>query len=347
MGVKGLADTIRKAHARHFARNFSVFLWWKVYSVFVCVCVCVCVRFLFCFCFCCCCCCCCFVFNPRLTLRSYSTAMTTVACVRPKITLLSMIFVPFLLLIVYALMEKRSHSTTPSNDTTRPDVPYTPLNQDESANSPEQATLTWREKASVLRANGTLIFSFFVGYVAEFLSLHGVATTLAFPNAPFGPRNHYVYYATAFMLGESVGRCYLLVLGSCRTKTDLAIERTWVFSLVLSCILFFLCFAAWFRFLPSVWFVLVLMLVVGFLAGALYVNTYMVAGRDQDSLRKEFSRAMLPWSPAAGMVAAGFIGLVTEPALRRHCTEIASSVEYCFTRSMHGWNASTSCLITH
>ena len=280
-----------------------------------------------------------------VSLYHTCTGMTTLACISPRTTLLAAVGMPFLLLLAYAYMDKHTHASSPGHEKSRADISYSPLNSDEATPS-DNLDLSWSEKVSLLKENAPLLLSFFIGYFAEFLSLNGVVTTLAFRNAPFDPRNHYIFYAIVFMLGECVGRSYLCVVSVCKPNANVGvIKQTWVFTVLLTVILVFLCFASWFRFVTSVWLVLFLMFLVGLLAGALYVNTYLVAGANMDSLRKEFSRSALPVSPAAGMAAAGFIGLVTEPSLRNHCVATTHLAEYCFTRSMQGWNATTSCIL--
>ena len=254
-----------------------------------------------------------------------------------------MSWVPLILFACYGVMEKRDYRPQ-QESTTHKDVAYSSLCQE---NSPEQGnSSSWSEKRALIVQNLHLALAFFVGYFSEFLTINGVVTTLAFPNSPFDPRNHFVYYACVFMIGECIGRSYVSLLTFLNAKFTLVIARTWILSAILFSLLILLTLASWYRFLHSVWIVLLLCFSVGLLAGCLYLNTFLVVtARDSDDANgKAFSRAFLSVGPSAGVLLAGIVGLVLEPALRNHCLESSQFREFCFTRSMHGWNKTTSCL---
>ena len=269
--------------------------------------------------------------------------MTTIICVTPQTTILIMSWVPLVMLACYGVMEKRDYK--PEKElTTHKNVAYTSLLQE---TVPEEGNLSsWTMKQALIVQNLHLVLAFFVGYFSEFLTLNGVVTTLAFPNSPFDPRNHFVYYACVFMIGECIGRSYITFFTFINSRYTLVITRTWILSAILLGLFIFLTLSSWYRFLHSVWVVLVLCFIVGLLAGSLYLNTYLLAGASDgdDANGKAFSRAFLSVGPSAGVLLAGVVGLVLEPALRKHCLESAQFSEFCFTRSMGGWNKSTSCL---
>ena len=269
--------------------------------------------------------------------------MTTVICVSPQTTVLLISWIPLSIFLCYALIEKRDYAPAPGHDSYQ-DIAYTSLPQ-ENAPTEENST-TWSEKQALIVQNFHLVVAFFVGYFSEFLTLNGVVTTLAFPNSPFDPRNHFVYYACVFMIGECIGRSYISFLAFINLQYALVITKTWILSVILFGLLNLLTLASWYRFLPSVWIVLLLCFVVGLLAGSLYLNTYLVVtARGQDDEKgKAFSRAFLSVGPSAGVLFAGIVGLGLEPALRTHCLESSHFREFCFTRSMYGWNKTTSCL---
>ena len=267
-------------------------------------------------------------------------AMTTIICVPPETTLLIISWVPLLIFLFYAVMEKKQF--TPAQDaTSHKDVAYTSLNQ---KSEQEEEKSTWDEKRSLIWRNLPLMLACFLGYFAEFLTLNGVVTSLAFPNSPFDPRTHFVYYACAFMIGEFIGRSYVTLLLLLNSKCTPVITRTWILSAVLLSLFIFLTFASWYRFLHSVWVVLLLIFIVGLLAGSLYLNTYLMAAGSEDVKGKAFSRAFLSVGPSIGVLVAGLVGLVLEPTLREHCLHSAEFSEYCFTRAIGGWNRTTSCL---
>lgn len=268
------------------------------------------------------------------------TAMTTIICVPPETTLLIISWVPLLIFLFYALMEKRQFQ--PAKDaTTHKEVAYTSLNQKAER---EEEKSTWGEKRALIWRNLPLMLACFSGYFAEFLTLNGVVTSLAFPNSPFDPRTHFVYYACAFMIGEFIGRSYITLVLLLNSKCTPVVTKTWILSTMLLSLFIFLTFASWYRFLHSVWVVLLLIFFVGLLAGSLYLNTYLMAAGSEDVKGKAFSRAFLSVGPSIGVLVAGLVGLILEPTLREHCLHSAEFSEFCFTRAIGGWNRTTSCL---
>lgn len=275
----------------------------------------------------------------------YYAAMTTIICVPPETTMLIISWTPLIMLAFYAVMEKRYYTSEKKAANSHQDVAYSPLFEENV--TPEKRTASsWAQKRHLIMQNAHLALSFFVGYFSEFLTLNGVVTTLAFPDSPFDPRSHFVYYACVFMIGECIGRSYITILGLVHKTMTFVITRTWILSAILFALLVFLTLCSWYRFIHTVWIALLLCFLVGLLAGSLYVNTYLVASvrETDDANGKAFSRAFLSVGPSAGVLLAGFVGLVLEPALRSHCIETTLLSEFCFTRSLHGWNRTTSCL---
>lgn len=272
--------------------------------------------------------------------------MTTVICLPPETTMLIICWTPLIMLAFYAVMEKRRYTSEKKAASSHQHVAYSPLLEENVTPEKRTTPSSWTQKRQLIVQNAHLALSFFIGYFSEFLTLNGVVTTLAFPDSPFDPRSHFVYYACVFMIGECIGRSYITILGFVHKTLTFVITRTWILSAILFALLIFLILSSWYRFIHTVWIVLLLCFLVGLLAGSLYVNTYLVASVQEtdDANSKAFSRAFLSVGPSAGVLLAGFVGLVLESALRSHCIETTQFSEFCFTRSLHGWNRTTSCL---
>lgn len=267
-------------------------------------------------------------------------AMTTLICLPPETTVLIISWMPAVIFPFYITIERRRFK--PQGDMiNHKEVSYTVLT---SENLPVKDNPSCEEKKTLIWQNSHLMLACFVGYFSEFLTLNGVVTTLAFPNSFFDPRNHFVYYACVFMIGECIGRSYLSILFILNSKCTPVIARTWILSAVLLGLFIFLTLTSWYRFLHSVWIVLLLIFNMGLLAGSLYLNTFLVVTGGDDVQGKAFSRAFLSLGPSTGVLMAGLVGLVLEPTLREHCLQSTELREFCFTRSMGGWNKSTSCL---
>ena len=248
--------------------------------------------------------------------------------------------------LMYIVMDKKGNTEIVTMEAQHSQVRYTRLSTqpDEEETRQSLPTLSLTEKLILVWKSFPLVYSLAVGHISKYLSFQSVATVLAFPDAPFGPRNLYVFYITTAFAGVFIGRSYGVIWLSIKPSISPYTKHTWIFSTLMFTILIFLIFAAWYRFVPSVWIVMSLMFLVGVLEGALMVCTFSVAGEEENFRPKtEFLRAFLTSGIAVGFLAAAFLGLSTETLLRAHCIDLLTSPEYCLTRSPAPWNATLSC----
>lgn len=269
--------------------------------------------------------------------------MTTWLCISPSTTLLLLLTILPSLLVFYCLMDKKPSTKYVSKTTTHGNIPYSALN---SAEQDHNANLRLQEKIQIVWGNATLFLSLCIGYACEYLTIQSIVTTVAFPSAPFNPRDHYQYYTVFFVTGEFVGRSYALLVSLMRCKIPAVTSHTWVFSSILAVVALFLVFVAWYHFLHNVFIVLALLFVLGLNAGALYTNSFTVASRGSSSRHVEFSRSFLNLAITIGIISAGFLGIYVEPLLKAHCQHTVLTPEFCITRLEHKWNTSISCLGT-
>ena len=242
-------------------------------------------------------------------------------------------WLPILLPIAYYLMDRRA--TSSQEAATHPDVRYTSLaHADQHIEQDKaQSELTCREKMVQMWKAMPLPLPFYAVVCCKFLSL-SVVTSLAFPSAPFTPRDHYQYYVFALLSGAFVGSSYGLVVSCFNCNLPTYTTHTWVFSLVGTACLLFLLFVSWFRFLESVWAVIIVSFGIGLCEGTVYNCTYESAARIARGTRhRKFARAFL--TGAMGLaVLSPFLGLYIEPQLVSHCIATTTGPSsYCFTRS--------------
>ena len=270
--------------------------------------------------------------------------MTTVGCKSPSATILLLACLPLLLPLSYYLLDKSwrlqvfntSHIPSPER------IPFSPLDPD--GEEEDETQLTIKDKLALVKSNFIFFLMLFIGMFCEYFILQAVITTMAFPDAPFGPRDHYVVYTLVLVIGELVGRSYGLILSCIKSDIDPYTRHTWVLTAFLASDLIFLVFASWFRFLPSVWIILVVAFFVGAVVGALYVNSVATVGKNEASrASREFARAFVLNATSTGILLAALLGLFAEPLLREHCQHVAIETEYCFTRSSSPWNANVTC----
>ena len=266
--------------------------------------------------------------------------MTTWLCISPSTVLLLLLTLPPLVLVFHCLMDKRESTRCVSKTTDRGNILYSAL---DSCEQDDHMSLTWHEILQVVWQDGPLFLSLYLGMFFEFITIQSIVTTLAFPSAPFDPRNHYQYYMLLFFAGEFVGRLYGLLVSFMNCKIPHATRNTWVFTSILIVVAMFLIFASWYRFLHNVYIVLALVFLSGLSIGSLFSSTYAMAGRASSARQIEFSRSFLTIAIGAGGITAGLVGLYVEPLLKEHCQQTIFAIEYCLTRPSGGWNAS-SCL---
>ena len=243
---------------------------------------------------------------------------------------------PILFFLLYAFLDKeplgKKKGPTGSEDN---------LTEEDKLENRQNMSLS--DRLGVAKEIFPYILLLFITYFSEYLSNHAIITTLAFPNAPFNPRDHYPYYILSYHIGKFMGRSHLFLVTAINPKLVLCVRvrRTWILALIgfLHGVFFFL--ASWFRFVPRVEIIIALCATEGFTAGSMYLNSaHTVSDLIRDPERREFALCLLTVGNACGKLTAGLIGLFQEAFLTRHCVEVLKLGEYCLTRHVHkaGWN---------
>ena len=222
----------------------------------------------------------------------------------------------------------------------------TESSSNEDSASSEDGSLTCREKFMVIRQMLPNLIPIYIAWFSEYMIIQAVITTLAFPNAPFRPRDHYQYYIFVFLGGEVVGRSYLVVLSYIKAEwaEKAKFPYLWVLSIIEVTHLLFFILAAWYRFLPSVWIVLLLSFTGGATIGVFFVNALAFFRDRFEGRYKEFAMGYTVVAMGGGTFTASLVGLVTEPLLRRHCMLLLKNDDYCFTRSKAREHIISHCL---
>ncbi|KAL9988094.1 hypothetical protein ACROYT_G002497 [Oculina patagonica] len=221
----------------------------------------------------------------------YYTAMTTWASVSPNATILIMAAMLLLIFVCYYAMDKKHlESPSPPADehvgvqytalATRDDRCHDSKNDENNAggsneeNSKDGGSLSCQEVFMVILQMLPNLIPIYITWFSGYIIIQSAITTLAFPNAPFKPRDHYQYYIFVFMGGEVVGRSYLVVLSYVKAEwaEKAKFPYLWILATIEIVHLLFFVLAAWYRFLPSVWIVLLLLFTCGVVIGAVYVN---------------------------------------------------------------------------
>ena len=213
-------------------------------------------------------------------------------------------------------------------------------------NSKGDDSLSCQEKFMVIRQMLPGLIPIYIAWFSEYMIIQSVITTLAFPNAPFRPRDHYQYYIFVFLGGEVVGRSYLVALSYIKPEwaEKAKFPYLWVLSTIEVMHLLFFVLAAWYRFLPSVWIVLLLSFTGGVTIGVFFVNALAFFRGKFEDRYQEFAMGYIVVAMGGGTFTASLVGLVTEPLLRRHCVFLLNNDDYCFTRSKAREHIMSHCL---
>ena len=233
---------------------------------------------------------------------------------------------PILIPLCYWFMDKK-HTRLQS-----PGAAYVPLDLvPENQASP----LTCKRKMQLIWYNMPLALAIHAGMFARYLLVQAVITTLIFPGFSVQPRDHYLYCLLGLDLGDLVGKAYGMVVLLLNCKLPRNTKHTWVFAFLTASATIFLVFDSWFRFLRSEWAVIGICFCVGALSGLMYDVTFAVAYGEPGSPSKEFSKSILSFPYAAGILLASCAGLYIEPLLKERCTYATGMLSECLTRTMH------------
>ena len=175
----------------------------------------------------------------------------------------------------------------------------------------------------------------FIGWFSEYLTIQAVITTLAFPNAPFKLRDHYEYYIFTLMVGEVLGRSYLVGLFFIKAKwaEEAKFPHLWVLAMIQVALLLVFILESWYRFLSSVWIVMLLVFICGLEIGVLYVNALAFFRGGFEDRYREFVMGYIIVAFGMGIFVAALMGFNAEPFSLKHCTTFVNNTDFCFTRS--------------
>ena len=267
--------------------------------------------------------------------------MTTWFCVSSEKTTVAVAFLVVLNLVFYALMERKHNRST--SRTSRCNcfsgAQYEKVqenkDEDKEQTGPSPPLLTTVEKLRAIKQICPTVLCVVISWMSEFLVTQGVITTYAFPNSPFPPRDHYQYYITLFLLGEFIGRSYLALISLINQDLipKVTVHKLWLLTIIEVSILVFCLFAAWYRFLPDITYLLIISFLAGLIIGIMYANVLQVFTDSYEFPMREFVLGFVAVATGMGILIAGLLGLMVEPSFRKHCMTITDLSEYCFTRT--------------
>uniref|UniRef100_A0A672FDR6 Battenin n=1 Tax=Salarias fasciatus TaxID=181472 RepID=A0A672FDR6_SALFA len=145
-------------------------------------------------------------------------------------------------------------------------------------------------------------------YFAEYFINQGLMELLFFQHFFLSHAEQYRWYQTLYQVGVLLSRSSL-----CCVK----IRRLWLLALLQGLNAAFLFLAVLYRFLPSAWLMLGIVLYEGLLGGAAYVNTFYFISKETDGRHREFAMAAASVGDSLGIALAG---LAAFPVHRYFCS---------------------------
>uniref|UniRef100_F6YSZ6 CLN3 lysosomal/endosomal transmembrane protein, battenin n=2 Tax=Macaca TaxID=9539 RepID=F6YSZ6_MACMU len=162
------------------------------------------------------------------------------------------------------------------------------------------SSLSLRERWTVFKGLLWYIVPLVVVYFAEYFINQGLFELLFFRNTSLSHAQQYRWYQMLYQAGVFASRSSLRC---CH------IRFTWALALLQSLNLAFLLADVWFGFLPSIYFVFLIILYEGLLGGAAYVNTFHNIALETSDEHREFAMATTCISDTLGISLSGLLAL--------------------------------------
>uniref|UniRef100_A0A2K6LDJ1 CLN3 lysosomal/endosomal transmembrane protein, battenin n=1 Tax=Rhinopithecus bieti TaxID=61621 RepID=A0A2K6LDJ1_RHIBE len=162
------------------------------------------------------------------------------------------------------------------------------------------SSLSLQERWTVFKGLLWYIVPLVVVYFAEYFINQGLFELLFFRNTSLSHAQQYRWYQMLYQAGVFASRSSLRC---CH------IRFTWALALLQCLNLAFLLADVWFGFLPSIYFVFLIILYEGLLGGAAYVNTFHNIALETSDEHREFAMAATCISDTLGISLSGLLAL--------------------------------------
>lgn len=227
----------------------------------------------------------------------------TQAGLSPQHTLLSMLGIPALLLASYFFLLTSPEPQDPGGEEEAERAARQPLMSSEALEESKpdaSSTLSLQERWTVFKGLLCYIVPLVLVYFAEYFINQGLFELLFFRNTSLSHAQQYRWYQMLYQAGVFVSRSSLRC---CH------IRFTWALALLQCLNLAFLLADVVLSFLPSIYFVFLIILYEGFLGGAAYVNTFHNIALETSDRHREFAMAAACVSDTFGISLSGLVVL--------------------------------------
>ena len=134
--------------------------------------------------------------------------------------------------------------------------------------------------------------------------------------------------------GLFIGRSYLGLADYIRPglSNKCLIRHTWLLGVISTCHIIIFILASLYRFLPNVWYVLVMVFTLGVFSEAPFSNISVIFGEMEDKRKREFAMGLAAFGAAFGALIGVSIAEPVEKLLLKHCLSFTNETITCLTR---------------
>jgi battenin len=168
--------------------------------------------------------------------------------------------------------------------------------------------VTFSDKLKQLLPLTRYMIPLFIVYYSEYLINQSVSPNLNFKTGLI-THGAYVYYSNIYQAGVFVSRSSVSIF---------PIKRIWIPSLLQAVNFVILFLDAYFRIIPSIWFIFAIIFWEGLLGGSTYVNAFYRISCDSKPEFREFSMGVTSVADSVGIAISGVTSIFLQPWLKVH-----------------------------
>ncbi|BFZ07118.1 hypothetical protein BsWGS_10157 [Bradybaena similaris] len=233
-------------------------------------------------------------------LGALAYAGLTTAGLSPRNTLLVMIVVPVMMMVTYIFLLQKLHYVKKKKD----DVDdHTPLLED---NNPVKTQLSLHEKLLLIPSLFKYMIPLLLVYFGEYFINQGLHELLYFNKVFLSKSEQYRWYQVDYRISLFISKSSVNIIH---------IKKLWILPILQFVNLAVLLCQVFWRFIPTIWIVLIIVFWEGLLGGAAYVNTFYKMTNELPADKKEYCIGVATLGDSIGIAVAGAVAIPAHDAI--------------------------------
>lgn len=224
----------------------------------------------------------------------------TTAGLSPRNSLLIMVVIPVLMMVTYVFILTKPESDEKKSDDADD---HTLLLEDDKSIRVE---LTMREKLFLIPKLFKYMIPLTLVYFGEYFINQGLHELLYFNGIWLSKSEQYRWYQVDYQIGVFISRS---------SVNFIHIKKLWIMPILQFVNLAVLLCHVFFRFIPTIWIVLIIVLWEGLLGGAAYVNTFFKMTNELPADQKEYCIGVATLGDSIGIAVAGGVAIPSHQAI--------------------------------